>query len=101
MSGANSSGVGLIVDSSATIKQTLSIGYQVVQQTSNSTAACNVACPTGEVVLGGGCNDSITASNSIVQAFPTLSGTIPIFTCTFTLGTGNCTAYAICARLGP
>lgn len=103
VSGANGSGVGLIVDSSATVKQTLSIGLVNIQSEASSSSTCQAYCPTNTVALGGGCSDTVLSSNPLLTS--TSNGPTGqlnnAWNCDFTLSSGNCYATVICARLGP
>ena len=99
VSGANGSGVGLIVDSSATIKQTLSIGLSQVITNCASATACIAYCPSGEVSVGGGCSAGSGVMTSNMPA-SNINGIFNGWQCGNTVSQ-TIYLYISCARLGP
>ena len=96
----------LDVSSYARVGGVLSIGltYGYTYCTGVSCGALAATCPTGTIVLSGGCTSS-SSSYPIFQSYPTTSGSSPsnAWNCAFTGANSSSSnsAFAICARLGP
>ena len=80
--------------STHTFSGTIDIGYQIVQQSCSGPASCTATCPTGKIVLGGGCS----ADGSTVPQNNRPLGNNAWYCASVA---SNWNAYAICARIKP
>jgi hypothetical protein len=71
------------------------VPHAVIRRSSTTatSATCAVTCSANEVVLGGGCVNTLAVA--LQNSYPSAAVT---YSCTYLLATGDCTAWAICAK---